>query len=150
MKVSNVRQLTLKILREIDKSNSFIDISLNNTLKHTILNKSDRSLCTELVYGIIRCQRTLDYLIDRLGNKKSQKQPPVLRRILHIGLYQLLYLDNIPSSAAVNTSVDLAKNNNLNGLSKVVNAILRKHIRVKEEKQYQPRSIKTNQDRSRE
>ncbi len=136
MKVSNVRQLTLKILREIDKNNSFIDISLNNALEHTILNKNDRSLCTELVYGIIRCQRTLDCLIDQLGNKKSQKQPPVLRRILHIGLYQLLYLDNIPSSAAVNTSVDLAKNNNLNGLSKVVNAILRKHIRVKEGKKH--------------
>ncbi|KFF40924.1 MAG: ribosomal RNA small subunit methyltransferase RsmB [Candidatus Atelocyanobacterium thalassa isolate SIO64986] len=137
MKVSNVRELTLKVLREIDKNNSFINISLSHALKDIILNKNDSSLCTELVYGIIRCQRTLDNLIDQLGNKKSQKQSPVLRRILHIGLYQLLYLDHIPPSAAVNTSVDLAKNNNLNGLSKVVNAILRKYIRIREKRNYQ-------------
>lgn len=131
MKVSNARQLVLKILREIDKNNSFINISLDSAFKHNELSRQDRGLCTELVYGIIRCQRTLDSLIDQLGNKKSQKQSPVLRRILHIGLYQLLYLDHVPLSAAVNTSVDLAKNNNLNVLSKVVNAILREYIRVK-------------------
>ncbi|MGK7956502.1 MAG: 16S rRNA (cytosine(967)-C(5))-methyltransferase [Crocosphaera sp.] len=128
-KNSNPRQITLEILRQIDRKNSYTDIALNRALNQSNLNPSDRSLCTELVYGITRRQRTLDSLIDQLGKKTAQQQPPDLRRILHIGLYQLRYLDNIPPSAAVNTSVDLAKENKLQRLSGVVNGILRQYIR---------------------
>ncbi|MDJ0658408.1 MAG: 16S rRNA (cytosine(967)-C(5))-methyltransferase [Crocosphaera sp.] len=132
----NARQLTLEILRQIDRKNSYTDIALNRGLNRNNLNPSDRGLCTALVYGIIRHQRTLDSLIDQLGKKTAQQQPPDLRRILHIGLYQLRYLDHIPPSAAVNTSVDLAKENKLQRLSGVVNGILRQYIR----------SSQTNQD----
>ena len=114
LSTSNARQLALKILLKIDRKNSYTDVALNRALNQSNLSSSDRSLCTELVYGIIRHQRTLDSLIDQLGKKKAQQQPPNLRRILHIGLYQLRYLDHIPPSAAVNTSVDLAKENKLN------------------------------------
>lgn len=131
----NARQLALDILREIDRNNSYTDIALNRGLNQSDLNPSDRSLCTELVYGIIRHQRTLDTLIDQLGKKKAQQQPPDLRRILHIGLYQLRYLDHIPPSAAVNTSVNLAKAYQLNRLSGVVNGILRQYIRSSEDSQ---------------
>ena len=129
LSTSNARQLALKILLEIDRKNSYTDVALNRALNQSNLSSSDRSLCTELVYGIIRHQRTLDSLIDQLGKKKAQQQPPNLRRILHIGLYQLRYLDHIPPSAAVNTSVDLAKDNKLQRLSGVVNGILRQYIR---------------------
>ncbi len=133
-KNTNSRQLALEILQQIDRKNSYTDIALNRALNQTDLKPSDRSLCTELVYGIIRHQRTLDTLIDQLGKKKAQQQPPDLRRILHIGLYQLRYLNNIPPSAAVNTSVNLAKENKLNRLSGVVNGILRQYIRNRETK----------------
>ncbi|MGK7879401.1 MAG: transcription antitermination factor NusB, partial [Crocosphaera sp.] len=133
---TNARQLALEVLQQIDRKNSYTDIALNRALNKSNLNPSDRSLCTELVYGIIRHQRTLDSLIDQLGKKKAQQQPPNLRRILHIGLYQLRYLDHIPPSAAVNTSVNLAKENKLQRLSGVVNGILRQYIR----------SIETNHD----
>ena len=128
-KAINSRQLALKILREIDRKNSYTDIALDRALQHSTLNPSDRRLCTELVYGIVRHQRTLDRLIDQLAKKTAQQQPPDLRRILHLGLYQLRYLDNIPPSAAVNTSVNLAKENKLQRLSGVVNGILRQYIR---------------------
>lgn len=130
LSTSNARQLALKILLKIDRKNSYTDVALNRALNQSNLSSSDRSLCTELVYGIIRHQRTLDSLIDQLGKKKAQQQPPNLRRILHIGLYQLRYLDHIPPSAAVNTSVDLAKENKLQRLSGVVNGILRQYIRT--------------------
>ncbi|MGK7939242.1 MAG: 16S rRNA (cytosine(967)-C(5))-methyltransferase [Crocosphaera sp.] len=128
-KATNSRQLALKILREIDRKKSYTDIALDRALQHSTLSPSDRRLCTELVYGIVRHQRTLDTLIDQLAKKTAQQQPPDLRRILHLGLYQLRYLDNIPPSAAVNTSVDLAKENKLQRLSGVVNGILRQYIR---------------------
>ena len=130
LSTSNARQLALKILLKIDRKNSYTDVALNRALNQSNLSSSDRSLCTELVYGIIRHQRTLDSLIDQLGKKKEHQQPPNLRRILHIGLYQLRYLDHIPPSAAVNTSVDLAKDNKLQRLSGVVNGILRQYIRT--------------------
>ncbi|MDJ0731498.1 MAG: 16S rRNA (cytosine(967)-C(5))-methyltransferase [Crocosphaera sp.] len=128
-KVTNARQLALEVLRQIDRKNSYTDTALNRALNQTDLNPSDRSLCTELVYGIVRHQRTLDTLIDQLGKKTAQQQPPDLRRILHLGLYQLRYLNHIPPSAAVNTSVELAKQKNLNRLSGVVNGILRQYMR---------------------
>jgi 16S rRNA (cytosine967-C5)-methyltransferase len=90
----------------------------------------DRGLVTELVYGSVRRQRTLDALIDQLGKKKAHQQPPEFRTILHIGLYQLRYQERIPASAAVNTTVELAKENGFKGLAGVVNGLLRQYERL--------------------
>lgn len=130
--MNQARQLAFLALREIDRRDSYTDIALDRILQHTELKNSDRGLVTELVYGIIRRQRTLDTLIEQFSQKSISKQPPDLRRILQIGLYQLRYLDQIPNSAAVNTSVELAKNNSLKGLSGVVNGILRQYLRASE------------------
>ena len=74
----NPRQLTLEILQQIDRKNSYTDTALNRALNQTNLNPKDRSLCTELVYGIVRHKRTLDTLIDQLGKKKAQQQQLIL------------------------------------------------------------------------
>jgi 16S rRNA (cytosine967-C5)-methyltransferase len=79
---------------------------------------------------VVRRQRTLDALIDQLGKKKSHEQPPDLRLILHLGFYQLRYLNHIPASAAVNTTVELAKQNGFVGLAGVVNGMLRQYMRL--------------------
>jgi 16S rRNA (cytosine967-C5)-methyltransferase len=78
----------------------------------------------------VRRSRTLDALIDQLGKKKAHQQPPELRTILHIGLYQLRYQQRIPPSAAVNTTVELAKENGFKGLAGVVNGLLRQYERL--------------------
>ena len=126
----NSRQLAFLTLREINRRGAYTDIALNRIFAKNTCNGKDRSLTCELVYGIVRRQRTLDELINQLGKKKAHQQPLDLRLILHIGLYQLRYLDNIPPSAAVNTTVDLAKINGLKRLSGVVNGILRQYIRL--------------------
>lgn len=123
------RQLAFLTLRTVQRG-AFADVAINKTLQQTSLNLVDKRLLTELVYGCIRRQRTLDALLDQLGKKKSQQQPPDLRLILHLGLYQLRYLNHIPSSAAVNTTVELAKQNGFAGLSGVVNGLLRQYIRL--------------------
>ena len=74
--------------------------------------------------------RSIDFIIDKLATKKSSQQPPELRTILHLGLYQLQYLNHIPPSAAVNTTVQLAKENGFSGLSSFVNGLLRQYIRL--------------------
>lgn len=125
----NPRQLAFIALREIHKG-AYTDIALDRVLQKVDLLDSNRRLVTELVYGCTRRQRTLDALIDQLGKKKSYQQPKDLRTILHIGLYQLRYQERIPPSAAVDTTVELARENGFSGLTGFVNGLLRSYIRT--------------------
>ncbi|AFY73497.1 ribosomal RNA small subunit methyltransferase RsmB [Synechococcus sp. PCC 7502] len=132
--MTNARKLAFDALKSINKQKAFADIALDRLLQsYPDISKSDRSLVTELVYGITRRQRTLDALIAEFTGKPTAKQPPDLRLILHIGIYQIVFLDQIPNSAAVNTTVDLAKSVKLGGLSGLVNAVLRKICREQEQ-----------------
>jgi 16S rRNA (cytosine967-C5)-methyltransferase len=126
----NPRQLAFLALREIYLKKAYTDIALDRVLRTAKLNDADRGLTGELVYGVTRRMRSLDALLDRLGKKKASQQPSDLRIILHLGLYQLRYLDRIPESAAVNTSVELAKTNGYQKLAGVVNGLLRQYQRL--------------------
>jgi len=128
--MQNPRQLAFLALRDVHRRGAFTDIALDRVLRTAKLNSADRGLVTELVYGSVRRSRTLDALIDQLGKKKAHQQPPELRTILHIGLYQLRYQERIPPSAAVNTTVELAKENGFKGLAGVVNGLLRQYERL--------------------
>jgi 16S rRNA (cytosine967-C5)-methyltransferase len=126
------RQLAFDVLQNIYQKKAYTDLALQKIfLQDSAQNVSavDRHLVSELVYGVIRRKRTLDSLINQLASKKASQQPLKLRIILQLGLYQLRYLDKIPPSAAVNTSVELAKDNGLKKLSGVVNGILRSYLR---------------------
>jgi 16S rRNA (cytosine967-C5)-methyltransferase len=125
----NPRQLAFLILEEIDRYQTYTDLALDRVLSKSLLDVRDRSLTSQLVYGVIRRERSLDALIDLFGKKKAEQQPPKLRRIFHLGLFQLRYLTQIPASAAVNTTVELAKINNLSRLTGVVNGLLRNYLR---------------------
>ena len=115
----------------MDRKNAYANIALDRVLAKSEVSDSDRHLVTQLVYGITRHQRTLDALIERFSRRKSAaQQPPNLRRLLHLGFYQLHYLERIPPSAAVNTTVELARSCRMGGLTKVVNGILRAYLRT--------------------
>ena len=136
MTSSHSRQLAFLALKNVYYKKAYTDVALNRVIKAASksaeISQADRGFACELVYGIVRRQRTLDRLIDLLGKKTAAQQPPDLRIILHLGLYQLRYLDRIPASAAVNTSVELAKENGLSKLGGVVNGLLRGYIRQTE------------------
>ncbi|NJS10524.1 MAG: 16S rRNA (cytosine(967)-C(5))-methyltransferase [Microcoleus sp. CSU_2_2] len=128
--MQNPRQLAFVALREVHRHGAFADAALDRTFRNSQLNDLDRRLVTELVYGSVRRMRSIDFIIDKLATKKSSQQPPELRTILHLGLYQLQYLNHIPPSAAVNTTVQLAKENGFSGLSSFVNGLLRQYTRL--------------------
>lgn len=125
------RRLAFDALKDIYRG-GYADVVLHRRLAQTSLSAVDRGLVTELVYGVVRRQRTLDALIDQLGKKNAQQQPLDLRVVLHLGFYQLRYLTHIPPSAAVHTSVGLAKATGQGRLSGVVNGILRQYLRLAE------------------
>jgi 16S rRNA (cytosine967-C5)-methyltransferase len=123
------RQLALTTLCAVHRG-AYADVALERSLRASALMERDRRFVTELVYGCVRRQRSLDALITQLGKKPAHQQPPILREILHLGLYQLRYLDQVPDSAAVSTTVELAKNNGLAGLAGLVNGLLRQYLRL--------------------
>lgn len=96
------------------------------------LSPADRALATEIAYGAIRQRLLLDAWIDALGKVSALRQPPPLRWLLHVGLYQLLFSDRVPAAAAVSTTVALAKHAGLAKLAPVVNGMLRSLLRRRE------------------
>ncbi|MEI6360008.1 MAG: transcription antitermination factor NusB, partial [Synechococcus sp. ELA619] len=111
---------------------AYADGALERELQRQPLTGQDRALATELAYGAIRQRRLLDAWLDQLGKVPAERQPPKLRWLLHLGLYQLLASDRVPASAAVSTCVELAKRGGLARLAPVVNGLLRSFLRQQE------------------
>lgn len=128
MSTPNPRQLAFQSLKAVHKG-AFADVALNRVMS-AAMPVVDRRLLTELLYGSVRRQRTLDALIDQFAKKPAHQQPPDLRVLLHLGLYQLRYLQQVPTPAAIFTTVELAKDNRLAGLSGFVNGLLRQYARA--------------------
>ncbi len=120
------REIALQILLK-RKSGDFVENLLDSALTSSKLSQPDRALCQELVYGIVRSQATLDWLIDQKTNNRPQK--PILRELLRLGLYQIFWLDRIPNHAAVNETVASAKRHGFTSQAGFINAVLRGYLR---------------------
>lgn len=125
--VDKARQIALIILYKIDKENAYSNIVLNEEIKNNekILNSKDIGLISQIVYGTITWKLTIDEIIKKHSNIKIKKISPWILNILRMGIYQIIFLDKIPKSAAVNESVNLAKRYGHKASSNFVNAILR-------------------------
>jgi len=122
------RKASWQILLKVS-SGIYSDQALEKVLKNYEFNSLDIALITELSFGCIRYRKFLDLWIDHVSKLSHLKQPPKLRWLLHIGLYQLLKMDKIPFSAAISSTVEVAKRTELKGLAGTVNAILRNTVR---------------------
>ena len=118
------RQLAWQVLLAVG-AGAYADLALERELQRHPLEGADRALATELAYGAIRQRRLLDAWLDALGKVPAARQPPKLRWLLHLGLYQLLFSSRVPASAAVSTTVELAKRGGLGRLAPVANGLLR-------------------------
>ena len=112
-------------------SAEFTEDLLERELSKAKLSPLDRGLCQEIVYGAVRWQTTLDWLIARKTNGREQKI--ALQNLLRLGLYQIFWLDRIPDHAAVHETVELAKQNGFGPQAGFVNAILRGYLREADE-----------------
>lgn len=122
------RELAWQVLQAV-AAGAYADAALERSLARQGLSAADRALATELAYGAIRQRRLLDGWLDALGKVPAERQPPRLRWLLHVGLYQLLFSQRVPAAAAVNTTVELAKQAGLARLAPVVNGVLRAALR---------------------
>ncbi len=121
------RETALKVLYKIDVEKAYSNIVLDEYLNNyrQKLNKKDINLISEIVYGTITWKLTIDTILQKYSKIKLKKMSNWVVNILRMGAYQIIFLDKIPKSAAVNESVNLTKKYAFKSVS-FVNAILRK------------------------
>jgi len=111
VRVDFAREIALKILYKIDTENGYSNIVLDEYLNkyREKLNFKDINLISEIVYGSVTWKLTIDCILQKYSKIKIKKMSKWVINILRIGAYQILFLDKIPKSAAVNESVNLAR-----------------------------------------
>ena len=132
-KKAGARDAALRILQQVDTRGTYANELLDQILEREEPAQEDRRLITELVYGTLRMQGTLDWVLDRLGRRPVETTPSFLRNILRLGAYQILFLEKIPVSAAVNEAVKLGRKYGHPGWMSYINGVLRALVRKKEE-----------------
>jgi 16S rRNA (cytosine967-C5)-methyltransferase len=123
----DARKKALAILNKLEEKQQTLDGILENlsTQKQTIARR-ERALLNALVYGVLRWRGHLDYIIEHFSTTPLNKITPQVMNILRLGLFQIIYLDRIPKSAAVNTSVEMVKSIAPPWVVRFTNAVLRK------------------------
>ncbi len=119
----NCRRLAVKILDRVLNEGAYSNIILSKELNEVELNDKDKALLTEIVYGVLRRRKTLDVIISNFVKDIKLMDKDILN-ILRVAIYQMNFLDKIPSYAACNEAVEEAKEIS-EGNSKLVNGILR-------------------------
>lgn len=128
----NVRSVALELLIEIMEKNVFCDRALHHALDKCRMEKRDRSFLTRLVEGTVERCIELDYILNQFSKISVVKMKPVIRNILRLSVYQILYMDQVPDSAACNEAVKLTAKRNMRNLKGFVNGVLRNIAREKE------------------
>lgn len=124
-KIDPSREHALKIIRRTETTLSFPKLLVEDSSEKNPLDRRQRAFTYQLVMGTLRYRGTLDWFLEKTCNTSIDELTPWIRNILRMGLYQILYLDRVPKSAAVNESVKLAKKYGHSGTAGLVNAVLR-------------------------
>lgn len=122
---TNARQIAFDVLLKIFKDNAFSNLTLDFALKKNKLDAREKAFAAALVYGVCERAISLDYMLEKYLSKPISKLKPQVLIILRLGAYQILFMDSVPVSAAVNESVKLSKTNGCAYASGLINAVLR-------------------------
>lgn len=125
--MKNARQTAFEALLRVHRDGAYSNLAIDSMLnENTSLDDRDRAFVCAIVYGTLDRQIVIDYNLGLYLNQPAHKLKPELRTILRMGAYQVLFLDKVPVSAAVNESVKLAKENKSAFAASLVNAVLRR------------------------
>ena len=128
--MANVRKIAFDVLYRVLFEDAYSAIAINQSVKANELNPLDTSFLSALVYGVLERKLTLEHIIRQYSSIRIKKIEVKTLVILYIGVYQLIYMDKVPVSAAVNESVKLCKALKLYKSSGFVNAVLRSLVRA--------------------
>ncbi|HJE01024.1 16S rRNA (cytosine967-C5)-methyltransferase [Staphylococcus auricularis] len=122
----SVRQLAFETIQRVRKENAYSNIAINQTLSEHALSNADKGLLTELVYGTLKRQYTLDFYLKPFVKTKLKGW---MRSLLWMSIYQYVYLDKVPEHAIINEAVTIAKVKGGPHNGNVINGILRTMMR---------------------
>ena len=125
----NARKVAVNILQKIELQSAYSNLTLNSYFKDMEISSQDKAFVTALVYGVLERKITLDYLLKRFIKTPLKKVQPFTLEVLRVTLYQIMFMDKIPDSAAVNEAVKLIKRSKESRNSGFVNAVLRNVLR---------------------
>jgi 16S rRNA (cytosine967-C5)-methyltransferase len=127
---SDARSCTVKIICRCERTDSYLDKLIDAEIKRNVLNDFDKSLLNEMAHGVIRWKRRLDWFLNGFYRGQYEKTLPEVKNALRVALYQILFLNKIPYSAAVNEAVEFIKKIHGDKHAAVVNGLLRTIIRT--------------------
>lgn len=122
--LTSSRYLAVELLEKIEIDEAYSNLALRKTIEENELSKEERSLLTELVYGVIQRKMTLDYQLDPFIKKQKNIENWVIQ-VLRMSLYQMEYLDRIPAHAILNEAANIARVRGHRGIVGLVNGVLR-------------------------
>lgn len=132
--MGNSRKTSFKALYNVLYNDAYSNLEINRAIKASQLDRRDAALASAIFYGVLERRLTLQNIIKQYSSIPLRKIEDKVLIILEQALYQLLYMDKIPDSAAVNEAVSLAKNLRLSKSSGYINGLLRSFLRS--EKRY--------------
>ena len=122
----NERALVLEMLLAVNEEGQYSHLVIRDVLdKYQYLGKQERAFLTRLMEGTLERQLTLDYVIDQFSKTRVKKMKPLIRNLMRMSVYQIMYMDSVPDSAVCNEAVKLARKRGFSGLSGFVNGVLR-------------------------
>lgn len=127
--MANARKIALKALLQVRSNGAYSNITLNKLLNDSKLSDYDKSFTTALFYGVLDRTLTLDYVLSKHIKSPLKKVSPFVLENLRSALYQIMFMDKIPESAAVNETVKIVKASKQKNLSGFVNGVLRNILR---------------------
>lgn len=134
----DARRAAFEVLQRVEQG-AYSDLTLDTLLKRNRgTDPRDRALLTELVYGILRLRGRLDFALEYVSRQPFSRLEPAAQLLLRIGAYQLLELERIPTRAAINETVELARIMDLERLAGLVNGTLRGLDRQRSELSWPP------------
>ena len=126
---SPARAVAARVLERVESEGAFADLALDAELSRAAAEPRDSGLATELVFGTLRWQRYLDWILAPHSRRRLERLDPRPRVLLRMTAYQIAFLERIPPFAAVDDAVSLARQRAKPGVPEFVNAVLRSFVR---------------------
>ena len=127
MAAENNRAIVLDMLMMVERDEVFSHHIIRDVLaKYDYLENQEKAFIKRLFEGTLERGIELDYRINKISSIKASKMKPLIRNLLRMSAYQILYMDSVPDAAAVNEAVKLCKKRKFNNLSGFINGVLRK------------------------
>lgn len=133
----NIREIILDILLDLEKTDGYANILLAAVLdKYDYLTAQEKAFIKRVTEGTIERRIQLDYIIDTVSKVPVKKMKPLIRQLMRMSAYQILFMDAVPDSAVCNEAVKLAKKRKFTSLQGFVNGVLRNLTKQKDNVAY--------------